>query len=418
MQFSRPRGTRDFLPGEMIKRRYVEGVVRKIFERYGYKEVQTPVFEELSLITRKSGDEIRERLYDFKDKSGRELALRPELTAPAMRLYVNEMQFYSKPIRLYYFGNCFRYERPQSGRYREFWQAGVELIGSDAPEADGEIIAVAVDVLKSLELKNFELRIGNIGIIRKMLRSSGISESEQDRIINAVDRGESIEELLKKAGVEGDKIPRFMKLAGERRRVIRDAELLLKGAEILEDIKKFDEMLDLMESYGIKDYTVDFGIARGLEYYTGMVFEIYADKLGAQKQICGGGTYSLADVFGGSKISTRGFAFGFDRLMLALEAEGKLKSEGDGRVLVVPTGEKMVGDAIRVASVIRKNRPCELELMRKKLGKALAYADAEGIPFVFIVGEDELAEGAILLRNMKTGEQRKMKIDELEKWRQ
>ena len=145
MEFNRPRGTRDFLFDEMRLRKEAESSLRNVFENYGYQEIKTPLFEELKLFTTKSGEEIVDQLYNFKDKSDREIALRPEITAPVARLYLNELQkTTSKPIKLYYYGSCFRYERPQKGRFRQFWQFGCELIGAKSPEGEGEVIAMCM----------------------------------------------------------------------------------------------------------------------------------------------------------------------------------------------------------------------------------------------------------------------------------
>lgn len=417
MRFKTPRGTRDFLPEEMRERRYAERVIRRVFEGYGYQEIGTPTFETLELITAKSGEEIRKHIYHFRDKSNRDLALRPELTAPAMRLYVNRLQFQAKPLRLYYFGSCFRYERPQSGRYREFWQAGVELIGSPYPEAEAEVIAVAMEALEELGLQSLELAIGHIGVLRAILRESGVSEKEQDRVMSAIDKGEGVEELLGEIGVAGEgreKLLGTVKLAGARDRVIREAEGLLGGSDALRELGKLRELLEVLKDYGIENYSLDLGIARGLDYYSGMVFEIYAPRLGAEKQICGGGTYSLAEVFGGRAVATCGFAFGFDRVMLALEKEKvRLAPASNSACLVVPTSEAVLGEAIRVSRMLRRHRPCELELTRRKLGKALRYADQRGFPYVVIVGEEELSRGCVVLRDMRSGEQREVKISRI-----
>jgi histidyl-tRNA synthetase len=419
MRFKTPRGTRDFLPEEMMERRYAERVIREVFESYGYREVATPTFETLELITAKSGEEIRRHIYHFKDKSNRDLALRPELTAPAMRLYVNMLQFEPKPVKLYYFGNCFRYERPQSGRYREFWQAGIELIGSPYPEAEAEVIAVALDALEKLGLMSYELAIGHIGVLRAILAESGVSGEEQDKVMSAIDKGEGVKELLDEIGVAGEsreKLLRTLKLAGERERVIKEAAELLENSEkALTELEKLRELLNILEGYGIKNYSLDLGIARGLDYYTGMVFEIYAPKLGAEKQICGGGAYSLAEVFGGEAIATSGFAFGFDRLMLALKKEKvRFAPASNAACLVVPTSEAVLQEAIKVSRALRKHNACELELTRKKLGKALRYADQRGFPYVVIVGDEELSRGYVVLRDMHSGEQKEVKISKLE----
>lgn len=411
MEFTRPRGTRDFLPEEVTKRRKVEGIIRETFEKFGFCEVVTPTFENLELITAKSGDEIREGLYHFKDKSDRDLALRPELTAPVMRLYVNEMQRRPKPVKLYYFANCFRYERSQAGRYREFYQAGVESIGSANPEADAEVIALGVKTLENLGLKNFKTSIGHIGILRGILEEEGVSEAEQNALMGIIDKGEkaAIEDAVQNKGFSDETKELFLKiieLKGEPKDVLNKAGGLLKEKE---KITQLEETLELLESFGVTDYEVNLGIARGLDYYTGVVFEIYAEGLGAQDQICGGGAYSLTESFGGQKTATSGFAFGFDRVMLALEAQGALAEEsGETKYLVVPTNNDLLKKAIEISTKIRKTSNCEVDIMKRNLSKALSYADKRGISFVIIVGEEE-----VLKKNMDTGKQEKVDIKDL-----
>ncbi len=420
MKYTRPRGTRDFLPGEMAARRYVEQKIRRVFIRFGYKEVATPTFEHLELITAKSGEDIVAHLYHFKDKGGRDLALRPELTAPVMRLYVNELQNQQKPLRLYYFGNCFRYERPQAGRYREFFQAGVELIGSASPEAQAEVIALANTVLEELGLREYELHIGNIGILRKILAENGVGEEDQTHIMGVIDKGDEaqLEEELRRLGLPEEEkrvILGVLELKGPRSEVIARAEALLAGREaVLSELRSFEEILNALESFGVRNYRLNLGIARGLDYYTGMVFEIYAYKLGAEKQICGGGSYSLAEVFGGKPVATSGFAFGFDRILLALEKEDVKLSDSERTLfMVIPMGRELVPQAIEIASIVRKSYACELEVMRRKVKKALAYADARGIPYVILVGE-EIKAGKVLLKDMRAKEQREVRVEELE----
>ncbi len=415
-KFARPRGTRDILPDEMERRRWLEGVFRRTFEDFGYREVQTPTFEHADLVIAKSGEEIRKHLYDFKDKGGRELALRPELTAPVMRLYLQELTHESKPLRLYYFGNCFRYEEPQSGRYREFWQAGAELIGSPFAEAEAEVIAIAADALERCGLPKYEIRIGEVGILRDVLKEGGAKEEEQARVMSALDKGEDVRALMAEIGIPEEcqrTVEAVSRLEGGRE-VMKEAKELLAGNDgAISKAAGLGELLDLLDAQGVK-YGINLGIARGLDYYTGMVFEIYAEGLGAQKQICGGGTYSLTEVFGGSAMPTGGFAFGMDRLLLALEKQGRLPALERKRVMVVSAGGESLGKALEISTMIRKSVPCEVEILRRKLKKALAYADKEGIPFVVIVGEDELKRGRVVLRDMRSGEQRELKIEELD----
>lgn len=231
MELRKPRGTRDFLFEDMELRKNVEMKLRNVFERYGYREIKTPIFEHLKLFTIKSGEEIKEQMYHFKDKGGRNLALRPELTAPIARLYVNKLQRFPKPIKMYYFGSCFRYERPQAGRFRQFWQFGCELIGGKSPEAEAETIALAYDCLKELGLKNFKIHIGHMGIVRGMLEENGVKGEKQDHIMTLIDKGDK------------EELSRYLNEISFPSEL---QELLFSLIEMKGDSKILDEILDIV----------------------------------------------------------------------------------------------------------------------------------------------------------------------------
>jgi len=288
-----PRGTRVFFPDEMEQRRFVKNTLRGVVESYGYREIATPTFEFFDLFALKSGEEIEGQMYIFTDKKGRKLVLRPEMTAPVMRAVSGIIKSEPKPIRLYYFANNFRYERPQAGRYREFFQFGVESIGGDDDAMDAEIIRLSVDMLKSVGLEDFVVRVNNIS--------------------------------------EGS-----MKL-------LRDVEMVFDGH-----------------------------LQRGLDYYTGMVFEIDVPSLGAQKQVCGGGNYSLPQILH-DDVSTRGFAIGFDRLMLAIPLERNSEWFMKKRVCVVATKKEYYLQAIGVAKQQRE-RGHRVTLIMKNRNGAIKYA--------------------------------------------
>ena len=181
--FEIPRGTRDFVPEEMVKRRFVEEKLRRIFESFGYQEVQTPTFEHLDLFTAKSGDAVIDEIYAFSDKGGRNLALRPELTAPVMRCYVDKLQMEPKPLKLYYLGNCYRYDRPQKGRYREFMQAGCELIGTNTSEALAELISLAYSLVKDVGVQEVSLEIGHIGLLHLILKQLSLTDDQSKQLL-------------------------------------------------------------------------------------------------------------------------------------------------------------------------------------------------------------------------------------------
>jgi histidyl-tRNA synthetase len=420
MEISRPRGTRDFLSNEMKQRKHVENTFRRVFENYGYGEIKTPIFEDLSLFTMKSGEAIKGEIYHFKDKGERDLALRPELTAPVARLYLNELQRSPKPIKMYYFGSCFRYERPQAGRFRQFWQFGCELIGGKSPEAEAEVIAMAAHCLEEIGLTDYEFHIGNLGIIRSLLNDAEIPEEEQGQIMGLVDKGdvEGLENLLNNMNISESLKEILLKLieitghnevVDELRNIIKKCEGAFKALDDLEDL------LNHLETFGFTNYIVNLGIARGLDYYSGMVFEIYVHGLGAQKQISGGGTYNLIEIFGGEPVESTGFAFGFDRVMEALKKQNaEIPVKGHVDVFVAPLSSNMRKDSFKIAQNLRRNGiSVDVDLARKKVKKILSYADHLGVKYSVLVGARDVESGKVTVKNMESGNQELVDLDNL-----
>ncbi len=420
MEISRPRGTRDFLSKEMKQRKHVENTLRRVFENYGYGEIKTPIFEDLSLFTMKSGEAIKEEIYHFKDKGGRDLSLRPELTAPVARLYLNELQRSPKPIKMYYFGSCFRYERPQAGRFRQFWQFGCELIGGKPPEAEAEVIAMAAHCLDEIGLKDYEFHIGNLGIIRSLLDDAGVPGEEQGQIMGLVDKGDvdELENLLNNKDISQSLKETLLKLIGikghdevigEVRNIVKNCEGAFKSLDDLENL------LNHLKTFGFTNYIVNLGIARGLDYYSGIVFEIYVHGLGAQKQISGGGTYNLIEIFGGEPVESTGFAFGFDRVMGALKKQNaEIHVEGHVNVFVAPLSTNMREEAFKIAQNLRRNGiSTDVDLARKKIKKILSYADTLGVKYVILVGARDIEDGKITLKDMESGDQELIDLDNL-----
>ena len=409
MKIKRPRGTRDFAPEEMRKRNFVKNKIEEIYKKFNYSEITIPTYEHLELFNLKSGDDIRDAMYVFRDKKGRELCLRPEATASVCRFFANELRNVQKPLKFYYYSPMFRYERPQKGRYREFFQSGIELIGPKNPISDAEVITVAYRALKNLNL-NFELEIGHLGILRGLLNDLGIAEEKQDELINAVDKKDIkvLENIVKHQIIFN-----ILELKGDSK-IIKKAENLLKDypAAVLAlcELKEILLLLDIL-SVG---YVIDLGVARGLEYYTGMVFEIRVPELGAQCQIAGGGRYDkLIVLFDGPKTPAVGFAFGFDRVMDAYELQG-LKIPGtDVDFVVTAVDYSVQKNALKIASKLRENFVVDFDLMNRKLGKVLDYADGLNAKFVIIVGPREFKENNVSVRNMKTKERKIVGIDEL-----
>lgn len=439
----RPRGTRDFVPDEAYRRSYVRGRMVDVLERWGYREIVTPTFEQMELFTLKSGEGVVEEIYSFKDKGGRDLALRPELTAPVMRMYSSELHNAAKPQRLYYYGNCFRYERPQRGRFREFWQLGVELIGGRQADSEAEVIALADGIIRTAGIQG-DLHVGYLGLIRAMLKKLSpehrpgimrmIDKKEREALSDkiqeieathlgllelidmkgkgALDRAEEISRDLAKIPDADGMSPRQASDSS----TLKAPEASLQESAPIKDggrgsartgrevkavlgLEGFREMIELLRAYGV-EATVDFEIVRGLEYYTGTVFEIYASGLGAQSQICGGGTYELASLFGGRETPSTGFGLGFDRIMEVVENVPKRRSP-----VVLAYTPDVRKEALMLAKEIRSSVPVVTDVMGRSLSAQLKAAAATGAEHVVIVGRRELDSGQIVLREMSSGQQ-------------
>ncbi len=422
MEFMRPRGTRDFLFDEMERRKRAESTLRYVFENYGYREIKTPLFEELKLFTTKSGEEIVDQLYNFKDKSDRDLTLRPEITAPVARLYLNELEkTASKPIKLYYYGSCFRYERPQKGRFRQFWQFGCELIGAKSPQGEAEVISMCSDSIKALGINGADVNINHLGIIRGLFKHFSINSKTQRELMIIIDKGDK--DLLKESLsgdnpiIDNDELNRILlkliDLIGDKTILDEVYELIKDYEETHVAFSELSQLVELLDSFDMTNYTLNLGVARGLDYYTGIVFEIYVEGLGAQKQVCGGGTYSLIKVFGGKEVESTGFALGFDRLMNAIEELTDCENESSYLdVYVAPISDDVRLKAYEITQTLRRSGlRCDVDLNNKKFRKIMNYADKINVENVVIIGKKDLDEGNVTVKNMTTGMQDTVKIE-------
>lgn len=332
------------------------------------------------------------------------MALRPEMTSPVVRFYLNELKNLQKPLRLYYFANCFRYERPQAGRFREFWQMGCELIGCKEPLADAEVLNLAMDGLINIGL-DFDVHIGHLGVLKGVLEKFNVSEEEEVKIRRLIDKEDYDNLKIYLTQILGEEkkelIFEILKFKGSREVLDELKEILKDFPKSMEAINNLEEILEFV----IHDkYTINLGIARGLDYYTGMVFEIYGKK--GAKQICGGGRYdNLIETFGGEPTPAVGFAYGFDRIMMNID---DLDIEEES-ILIIPVkkDKELIKKSLIIADKLRKaGKIVELEIMGRKLRKALDYANSRGFKKVIIVGEKELNEGKVTVKDMITGEQK------------
>jgi len=425
VRIQRVKGTRDLLPEDMIKRRYVFERIREVFEAYGFKEILTPTFEYTKLFELRSGEEVVEQLYAFEDKGGRNLSLRPDLTSSVARLFVNGFQTAPKPIKWYYITNMFRYEEPQSGRLREFWQAGVELIGSSNIEADAEVIALLIESYLSTRLKEFTVNVGDRILLDEFAKMLGVKDDiGLMRLIDKKDkmeRGEFVKALQEFGLNEEDinKVFTLIELKGKPDDVLPKARELFTSEIAKEELKKIEELFELLKAYGIEDYAlIDFGIARGFDYYTSIVFEAIADNDLGIGSIGGGGRYdNLIEVFGGKPTPATGFAIGIERLIPILESKGLLpefKVGSDVFVAYIGKELEIKKKAIEVTQTLRKaNIKAEYDIQGRKLRKALDYANSIEVKVAIILGKRDLAEGKVTIRDMESGEQKQVAIESI-----
>ena len=428
----RPRGTRDFTPSEMRRRMALEQLLESTSQKFGYHRVQTPIFETLDLFTAKSGPGVVSQLYAFQDKSDRALTLRPELTAPVMRMVADEMRNDTKPLRLSYFGQCFRYEESKKGRYREFFQYGVECIGVSGPEAEAEVLSLAIEMLHQSGLNEWEIRIGHVGVLHEILQELGLSdqgepESPIASAMRYLDKGDwdGLFSLFQNLGIETSSIKLLQELAsldGGKETLDQARSILGQLGVSSESLDSLALTLNFVELLCQKppSMKVNLTVARGLDYYTGMVFEVHVPSLGGEGQVLGGGSYQLLHLFGLPDLDTCcGFGLGFDRVLLALEAQAQAHQQQ----YVVPGEQKEIMLALipfkisleHVLELVRdlrkKNHEVMVDLKSRGMGKSLAWADASGASHAIIIGPKDLESQTCSIKNLASGEQVNCALD-------
>ena len=412
--FKVPRGTKDLLPGETGSWQAVESLIRETCRVYRYEEIRTPVFEQTELFTRSVGDTtdiVQKEMYTFEDRGGRSLTLRPEGTAPVVRAFVEHKLFGQpdQPVKLYYMGPMFRYERQQAGRYRQFVQFGVEAIGSDSPAIDAEVISLAMDVYRRAGLENLKLVINSLG-------DKETRNAHREALIRHFEP--SIGEFCSDCQKRLEKNPlRILDC-----KVDRDHPLM-KTAPALTDYlnessaQYFAEVKEALEMLGIP-YEVDPNLVRGLDYYNHTAFEIMstADGFGAITTLCGGGRYNgLSEEIGGPEAPRIGFAMSIERLLMALDAEGvKLGDSEKPDAFIVALDEPSRLEAVRLLGELRSaGIAADMDYLGRKMKAQMKAADRIGAKFVIMIGENELEQGAATVKNMEAGTQEAVPFREI-----
>lgn len=415
MSYQRPKGTNDILPGESEKWQFVEETARLVFNDYQYQEIRTPIFEHYEVISRSVGDTtdiVSKEMYDFHDKGDRHVTLRPEGTAPIVRAYVENKLYgpeFKKPYKVYYTGPMFRYERPQKGRLRQFHQIGVEAFGSENPSLDVEVMAMAMDFFKQLGINQLRLVINTLG--DKETRTS-----YRQALITYLEAHE--EELSEDSRRRLHENPLRVLDSKDRKDqpIVSDAPSIL---DYLSDYAKeyFEGVTKTLEYLNIS-YEIDHRMVRGLDYYNHTIFEIMSDApgMGAQTTICGGGRYDgLVEELGGPETPGIGFAMGIERILLTLEQEDvMIPSAASLDAYVVGLGEATNMESLKVVQAIRGfGFSADRDFMRRKAKAQFKTADKEGAKLVLTLGEDELSNGVINVKDSATREEKAFPLTDI-----
>ncbi len=404
------KGTRDFYPEAMAFRTWLYGKVRAVSERFGYQEYEAPILERLELYAAKSGEElVKEQSFVLADRGGDELALRPELTPSLARMVAQQQATLIWPARWFSFGPFWRYERPQRGRTREFFQWNIDLLGAETSAADGEIVAIAAMFLQSLGLTTDEVAVhlNNRRLMERKLAEIGVGDELYMEVLRLIDRRDRMTPEKWKAWAID---------IGLSEGQVEALRALLANPDLWQESDELRQVFAIAQAFGVADYLLyDASIVRGLDYYTGPVFEAY-DRARRFRSILGGGRYDnlVADV-GGDRITGVGFAMGDVIIELLLDRAGKRPDlpTSPSRVLVTLFGADLVPQTLALAARLRQaGINAEQVLEPDRLGKQIRYADRRGIPYVAILGPDELAADQVVLKDLATGEQQAYSVDE------
>jgi histidyl-tRNA synthetase len=407
MKFQPPKGMRDFLPEEAIKFNRLLKVVKSTFEKYGFEPLFSPAVESFELLSAKGGlgEAVKDEIYYFKDKSGREIGLRFDLTMPLARIVSSNPQL-PKPFKRYQIERVWRYDNPQALRYREFWQADIDTVGSSSVLADAECLACVCEIFDKLGFKNYYIRVNDRKLIESILGEAKALEKSKEvmRIIDKLAKigRNKVKDELRSLGVDAEKILNLISIENLDEKSFRG------------EAKDLFKLLEYAKSFGMeKRLKIDLTLVRGLEYYTGLVFEVF---LGADVSCGGGGRYdNLINVVGGQDLPATGISLGLDRILEIMKEKKMLDlPKTRVKVFIAMVNEKVKEDAIKIAQKLREeNVSCQIDLMGRSLTKQLEFADGLGIPYVIVVGEKELKEKKFKLKDMKKKTEKSLKLNEI-----
>jgi len=403
------KGTKDLLPNDTLQWREIENIIHNFMNLHGYGEIRTPVFEKTKLFLRGIGEDtdiVSKEMYSWTDQGGENLTLRPELTAPVVRAYIQHQLGTIKPLnRLYYIDSLFRRERPQKGRQRQFHQFGIEAIGSPYPEQDAEVITMAYKIYETFGIQNLSVRINSIG--SASIREKYLTELRNSLLPIKSELCKSCQNRINKNALRlfDCKNPRCQELLDEHAPFIFD--------HISEqDHQHFNEVTKILDSMEIP-YNHDLKLVRGLDYYTQTTFEITSSSLGAQDALCGGGRYDkLVEELGGKPTPAVGFAAGMERLMIAF-GNTESVSHPTADIYFITLGEKATEKGFVIAEKIRANYGISVisETLQRSMKAQMREANRMGVKFVVIIGDNELDKKIAIVKNMDSGDQEEVSLE-------
>ncbi len=400
------KGFRDFLPKEARKRQYVINTFKKVFESYGFEPLETPALEYEELLMGKYGEEGDKLMYRFEDNGKRRVALRYDQTVPTARVVAQYQNDLPMPFKRYQIQPVWRAENTQKGRYREFLQCDIDIIGISTPLADAELLTAVASSIKKLGFKKFKILINDRNVFKQLTDRGTVEVKNLPDVIRTVDK-------IKKIGREG-----VLNELGNKGYSTEVASYILQSLETQKVTPLIAEIFKYMEDMGVDSTCYEFYplLARGLDYYTGIIFEVEIEGYTAGS-VCGGGRYdNLIGMFAGKKVPATGCAFGFDRIMEAMEEANVFPANLETtKVLVTVFSEELANKSLEIASRLRAqdiNTEIYLE-PSATMEKQLKYADAKNVPYVVIVGEQEIANNTVILKDMQKREQKQISIEEL-----
>jgi len=412
-KFQTPKGTRDVLPDEMRTRRAVFDRLRRFFELYGFDEIDTPAFEYLEVLTLKSGPTAVREIYDFKDKGDRHLGLRFDLTSSTGRMVAAHAEL-PRPIHRYQIGKVWRYDNVQAGRYREFYQADADILGSYSTDNEVELLLMATEVLRGFDLPDYKLVVNNRKILDAQVRVSGIPVEKKADALRALDKlqkigRDGVRDEFVNYGLTVEHFEKFFAtivvetLDDVAARVASDE----KGREGVDELREIFAKAERLGFAGKLSF--DWSLARGLDYYTGPIFEAHAAVEGAMGTFGAGGRYDdLIGLYGGQPQGAVGLSFGVERLIGLMEARGGMKESAPRPLLVAALDEAQVDAGERLALALRRAGIAVRFLGAQKKDKLFKYSTAAGLPKLILVGEEEARSGVFALRDGETRQERKL----------